>query len=74
MAKGEKDMNNVSKIDMVKKRMTVTIDPKAISRLASISKEHNRNKSNMIETLIYLAYENKDFVKQMMIRKELDEM
>jgi len=66
-------MNNVLK-NMVKKRMTITIEPKAIARLQHIAKINNRSMSNMVETLVMLAYDNKDFIKQMMLRKELDQM
>ena len=44
---------------MPKKKLTLSIDPKAIVRLEALAKKHNRSKSNMMEVLILQEYDKK---------------
>lgn len=68
-------MNNVYN-KMVKKKVTLTLEPKAIVRLDALAKKHKRSMSNMVEILIFSAYEDKDKDKiQHTIAKEtVDEL
>jgi hypothetical protein len=59
---------------MPKIKRTLSIDPKAWTRLEAIAKEQNRSKSNMIEIMTYFFYENKNDIEQILIRKKLDKI
>jgi len=44
---------------MTKRKLTLTIEPRIINKLKTISKQNNRSMSNMVETLINEKYEQK---------------
>ncbi len=64
-------MNNVYN-KMVKKKVTLTLEPKAVVRLDALAKKHNRSMSNMVEVLIYTAYEDKDTIQHTIAKEDLD--
>lgn len=60
--------------NVVRKKVTVTLEPKVITRLKALARRNNRSMSNMIEILVMAEYEDNDSLQHQLAKDRIDKL